>query len=142
MDAFKGVKVAVVCEGRSMPLYDDPDEMEEELAPRRHERSLYVEAVTGGTFQVKVSFNRDYSMHGREPNNVVRVDFAFDGKRGYCQHSTFNTIRENVRRDGTSVLNFGHAYRYCLTSRQWIHGKPAFAALTVGKLSLICDERC
>ena len=62
VDPFQGVKVEIICQERSLPFYDDPDMTDDSGAATdgKHIKSQYIEAVEGGVFYVKITFDRNF----------------------------------------------------------------------------------
>ena len=97
MGGFDGVSVEVISEGRSLPLYDDPDE-----EPDQHSRirQRYVEAVTGAAFKVKISLTRDFRLYGLEDQDAVQFSIDFDGKSAWQYDMAAQDLRQIFRVDG------------------------------------------
>ena len=63
----QGIRVEVVVEGRSMPLYRDPDSQDSEQAPADALCSTrYVEAVTGARFTLRVTLLEEFDLRGSD----------------------------------------------------------------------------
>ncbi|KAI4200630.1 MAG: hypothetical protein LQ350_003770 [Teloschistes chrysophthalmus] len=124
MAHFKDATFEIISGGRSLPLYDDPDWTTEEDSG---ETQKYVEAVTGATFEVKVTLDQSFYWGDCD---AVRVSVQFDD----CKKELYVHIdRDAVLVTKTQFRSVALAsmYRYHPESNQWTLGKFSFGALDV-----------
>ena len=124
---FKGVHVEVISNGRSLPLYNDPDEVEKgESRTRQH----YIEAVTGATFTVTISLTNKFNM---DHCDAVRVHISFDGvERGWYSDIISGAGLKNRPEREWQVV-FSSIANFCADSGQWKSGKLCFGELVMSK---------
>lgn len=126
---FEGVKVEVVSNGQSLSLYDDPDAIENE-EPRK--RQNYIEAVTGATFEVRVTLSDPFEM-GR--CDAVRIDMSFDGDERGVYNEISRTPEWKNRPLKHRQIVFSRIQQFCEGSGQWRSGKLCFGELAISKCS-------
>ena len=129
MDPFEGVHVEVISGGKALDLYNDPDE-EPGHDPRVRQR--YVEAVTGATFQVKVSINRNFLLFSLGPNDAVRAIITYDGQAPSWYGDVPTTTLLAARATGGSVAHtFSLIATWCNNTQQWKQGETTFGTLVM-----------
>lgn len=126
MATFKGATFEIISEGRSCPMYDDPDENDGQVPSAQ---AKYIEAVTGAAFEIKVTLEPDFDFAGA---NAVRVTATFDG----AQNSWYIDI------DQTAKLLRRYAVMdnpptYCSETRRWVEGCFGFGKLDISKLDTL-----
>ncbi|KAL8693643.1 MAG: hypothetical protein Q9218_001553 [Villophora microphyllina] len=125
MAKFQSATFEIISEGQSLPIYDDPDA--DDLQDR-FTRQKYVEAVTGATFEVKVTLDPSFDLTGCD---AVRMSVRFDNS-GYnfiadISHEDARLgIRRDARRDSES--------RYNSKTGQWETAMFTFGKLDISEL--------
>ncbi|KAI4258817.1 MAG: hypothetical protein LQ352_001028 [Teloschistes flavicans] len=117
MTHFKEATFEVISGGKTLPMYDDPDGITEEddWKTRR-----YVEAMTGATFEIKVTL--DQSFHWASCA-AVRVTIYFDGHAGL--------FVDIDRKAVPATQTLATMLHYNPETRQWTHGRYMFGALDI-----------
>lgn len=134
MGPFTGLTVEVISEGKSLQLYDDPDE-EPAHDPRTHQR--YVEAVTGATFEIRVSLQKEFKLGSLTAKDGVNVDVFYDDQSlSWCQDFAVNDLRYDWSRGRRSERTFGSITNYDKDSQQWMNGATTFCALDTSESNL------
>ena len=122
--AFHGVKVSVISADTKMPLYHDPDAVEnEDPQTRQH----YVEAVTGAKFAVKVSLTRRFEVGTA---GAIRISLKPDN----ATSGWFTDVPEyNCRYGQKSGYTFDHLTKFDRATSQWKKGELSFGNLETSK---------
>ncbi|KAL8641890.1 MAG: hypothetical protein Q9228_001364 [Teloschistes exilis] len=123
MAHFKEATFKIISGGVSLPVYDDPDETTEEDS---WETQKYVEAVTGATFEIKVTLDRSFYW---DKCDAVRMTIDFDGNAS--RYRDIDRIAVLVTKAEGSSAHFTGMLRYHPESDQWTSGKYSFGALDV-----------
>ncbi|KAL9587585.1 MAG: hypothetical protein Q9212_000162 [Teloschistes hypoglaucus] len=123
MAHFKEATFEIISGNESLPIYDDPDGTTEEDS---EEIQKYVEAVTGATFEVKVTLDQSFYW---DKCDAVRVSIDFDGNPGVYRDIDRNAVLV-TKTEGSSARLVG-MLRYHPESDQWTRGKYSFGALDV-----------
>lgn len=115
---FQGIKVEVVSNDQTLRMYDDPDATVDDDSEKRQ---YYIEAVTGATFELRVSLTPEYE---QAPCDAVRVYLNFDDDAigWYRDIITFSRKR-------TAIFNI--ISEFCHKTNQWTSGKLSFAKLDI-----------
>lgn len=133
---LEGVKVEVISNGQSLSLYDDPDAIGNE-EPRT--RQNYIEAVTGATFEVKVTLSDTFEM-GR--CDAARASISFDGdKNGFYSEVSRTPGWKNRPLEDRQIV-FSRISQFCEGSGQWRSGKLCFGELAISKCSQSMLRHC
>lgn len=134
MDPFQGIEVQVISNGQCLKLYDDPD-----VADTGTERTKqhYIEAVTGATFEVRVTLTSKFKFHNLRPTNAIRVTMSVDGQdenraKYFIRQDTEPELLRGQRKEET----FHGVTHFCPATRRWLYGDYAFARLEISKLNI------
>ena len=129
MDPFEGVHVEVISGGNALDLYNDPDE-EPDHDPRVRRR--YVEAVTGATFQVKISITRSFLLLSLGPNDAVRATITYDGQvPGWYSDVPMTNLLAARATGGSVAYTFSRIETWCNNTQQWKQGETTFGTLVM-----------
>ena len=134
MDPFEGIQVDVISGGNTLALYNDPDE---EPSHNLRVRQQYVEAVTGATFQVKVSINPAFILSSLGPHDAVRVKICYDNEAHgwYSDIAAWDITASRLRQESAAIM-FSRISHWCNETRQWKSGETTFGALVIGSYFL------
>lgn len=130
MAHYEGVTVKVISDGKTCPMYDDPDADGHKdpfsLSSPPHK---YIEAVTGAKFAVVVTLEPSFQFANCDG---VRVRYYLDGgKLGY------ELTIESKRAIGGSLenrtLRFSSVRKYCPKTGQFQRGDLTFGELKIRK---------
>lgn len=114
---FQGIKVEVISNDQTLRMYDDPDATVDDDPQKRQ---YYIEAVTGATFELRISLTPEYE---QTPCDAVRISLDFDDHAmGWYRDITFSRKR--------SVI-FNTISEFCHKTNQWKSGKLSFAKLDI-----------
>jgi len=117
-----GVRIEVISNNQSLNLYADPDaEEREDTAVPAH----YVEAVTGATFKLRVTLEKDFV---RGPCDAVRVGVRYDGED---RRHTLLLLKSSMRHD--RVATFSEIRSYNADLGRWQRGRTAFGQLSTSQ---------
>lgn len=124
---FQGVSVELQSNGKTLPLYDDPDH-DSHQSPRK--RQQYIEAITGAAFKVVVTFTQDFPLFHLSPYDAVRTSINYEGRSTswYRDFTTTNLIQLWRKRRPVQHV-FSHISRFCSDTQQWKSGESTFRAL-------------
>ncbi len=133
MSAFAGLSIQVISDGKTLKLYNDPDD-EPANDPRTRQR--YIEAVTGATFKVKVSLHRQFKLPSLKANDAVRVTIHYDNSVWY-----YDFVVEDIRyawsKGGPAEHTFWSIATFDEASQQWKEGATTFSVLNTSQLSIL-----
>jgi hypothetical protein len=139
MDPFEGIQVDVISGGKTLALYNDPDE-EPSHNPRVRQR--YVEAVTGAIFQVKLSITPAFILPSLGPQDAVRAKICYDSEaHGWYGDIAAWDITASMLRQESAAITFSRISHWCNETRQWKSGETTFGALVMGSHFLLLLER-
>ena len=116
MALMPGLKVDILTNGSALPMYDDPDALDDSSGSP----TQYIEAKTGAKFAVRVTVQDGFAWGGCD---VVRITAFFDGDHGWV-----NDIRAQ-----DAVAKFSTVSRWCQVSSQWKSGTLCFGSLETSK---------
>ena len=119
-----GVRIEVISNNRISKLYADPEAEERE---KTEVPALYVEAVTGATFEVHVTLEKDFV---RGPCDAVRVGVRYDGED---RRHTYHLLKGSMHHDRTAKFREIRSYNADLG--RWQCGKTAFGQLNTSQCS-------
>ena len=123
-----GVKVEIISNTQSLPLYPDPDAGNTGAAGGT---TRYVEAVTGATFEVRVTLEKEFRWGACD---AVRVIAKYDGETsGWNKDIEYNDYPTKAHY--RSCARFTNITFWCPASRQWKTGSLSFGALETSKSS-------
>ena len=125
-----GVKVEIISNNQSLPLYPDPDAGN---AGDRGGTIQYVEAVTGATFEIHITLEKDFRWG---PCDLVQVLAKYDGDQ--------TGWNKDVRRNDYSPRPravFNNLTTWCPASQQWKTGSLSFGALQTSTSSILHSRR-
>jgi hypothetical protein len=119
-----GVRIEVISNNQSLKLYADPEaeEREDTMVP-----ALYVEAVTGATFELRVTLEKEFV---RGPCDAVRVGVKYDGE--VQRH--YQCLLPKATRHGR-IATFSKIKSYNTDLGRWQHGSTAFGQLNTSQYS-------
>jgi len=119
-----GVRIEVISNNQSSKLYANPEaEEREDTDVPAH----YVEAVTGGTFELRVTLEKEFV---RGPCDAVRVGVKYDGEA----HRHYRSLLKNSMRHDR-VATFSELRNYNAELGRWQRGSTAFGQLTTSQYS-------
>ncbi|KAL8941400.1 MAG: hypothetical protein Q9211_001841 [Gyalolechia sp. 1 TL-2023] len=122
MATFKGATFEILSANQPCPIYDDPDAPDNE---DRFTRQKYIEAVTGATFIIKVTLDRDFRFAS---SDAVRIMFTLDNMpRSYYEDVRRRDIRSGEKRS----VRLECMQKYCLRTHQWQRGYLSFGKLEI-----------
>ncbi|KAL9030410.1 MAG: hypothetical protein Q9196_001467 [Gyalolechia fulgens] len=122
MATFKGATFEILSANQPCPIYDDPDAPDNE---DRFTRQKYIEAVTGATFIIKVTLDRDFRFAS---SDAVRIMFTLDNMpRSYYEDVRRKDIRSGEKRS----VRLECMQKYCLRTHQWQRGHLSFGKLEI-----------
>ena len=130
MDLFKDIKIEVISNNKSLPLYDPTDASEADDA---YTRRKFVEAVTGAEFKVRVIVSKSIDLNSCM---AVRIAYDYDGSGFWGKNFNTRTLRETFIRGDDFVDECHSLTTFCEQSNQWKQGKLSFGALQTSKCSL------
>ncbi|KAL8648283.1 MAG: hypothetical protein Q9226_006060 [Calogaya cf. arnoldii] len=128
MAQYDGVTVKVVSDGKSCPMYDDPDaDGHENPFSETSPPQKYIEAVTGAKFAVVLTLGPNFRF---KKCDGVRVTYHLDGDEQEWQNtiSSKDAIRGPFE---NRTLTFNCIRKYCHRTGQWQHGDLAFGELKI-----------
>ena len=131
MDPFKGIEIQILS-GQALKLYDDPDahEIEDDRT-----RQLYVEAITGATFSVKVTLTNKFDISALRPTDAIRISLNLDGRCSCGYHFSRADIESNRLRGQVTESTFA-GHRQCdAKTGQWTRSDFSFGALELSTLN-------
>ena len=124
MDYFKGVQVEVICNGKSLKMYDDPDGPDD---PELYKRQKYVEAITGDKFTVKVTLGHDFQFGSAE---AARINFRFD----QISHGWYkDMLKSSWRSLRCESYELSSIASFCPVSATWKRKEFSFGGLIRSK---------
>ena len=132
MDSLQGLRIEIVSDGKGLDLYDDPDVADESVNP--YARTLYVEAITGATFSVRVTFTKDFQYFNLGYSDAVSLEVHYDGSGGTKTLISGRRCRQRSadgRQDFAEMIST--TWSFCRTSQQWSVGNPCFGDLIIGE---------
>lgn len=128
MDPFGGITLEVVCNGQSLPFYDDPDHDASEIRTR----GRYIEAITGAEFEVKLTLDAQYDLGTYEHNEAIHIAVWLDSRGSSVWNSySLEDLKWDLQRDKKKSFTFCSIWSYCASSRQWATGHAKFTELDV-----------
>ena len=116
MALMPGLKVDILTNRSALPMYDDPDALQDGSASQ----TQYIEATTGAKFMVRVTVHDGFAWGDCD---VVRITAYFDGDHGWV-----NDIRAQK-----ASAEFSSVTRWCQASSQWKSGTLCFGSLETSK---------
>lgn len=130
MDLFKDIKVEVISNNKSLPLYNptDASEADDAYAGRK-----FVEAVTGAEFKVRVIVSKSIDL---DSCKAIRVSISYDG--GVFESFIVRTanLRKTFIRGYDFVGEHHSLITFCEQSNQWKEGNLSFGALQTSEWRL------
>ncbi|KAL8650769.1 MAG: hypothetical protein Q9226_005006 [Calogaya cf. arnoldii] len=132
MAQYNGVTVKVVSDGKSCPMYDDPDaDGHENPFSETSPPQKYIEAVAGAKFSVAVTLEPNFKFANCDG---VRVTFALDGSGRKYEGDI-----ESTNAIGGSLENrttyFGRVRKWCPQTGQFQVGDVTFGELKLHERS-------
>ena len=136
MDPFQGITAQIISNGQVLDLYDDPDAAEIKESRSRH---LYVEAVAGFTFELKVHLAPHFNFHRMHAEHVVSVTVEIDGRdetsiSGSC---TKKDLQSLFSQKVSKEFRFAGPAHFCEETGQWMLSDYSFGDLV---LSMLCSS--
>ena len=133
MDPFQGITAQIISNGQVLDLYDDPDAAEIEES---HSRHLYVEAVAGSTFELKVDLAPHFNFYRMYPEHVVSVNVVIDGRdetsiAGSC---TKRDLQSLFSQKMSKEFMFAGPAHFCEETGQWMLSDYSFGNLVLSVL--------
>lgn len=117
-----GVRIEVISNNQSLNLYADPDAEEREITDVP---ALYVEAVTGATFKVRVILDETFV---RGPCDAVRIGVRYDAQD---RRQTQYLLQSSMRQD--RIATFSDVRSYNADLGRWQRGRTAFGQLNTSQ---------
>ncbi|KAI4152961.1 MAG: hypothetical protein L6R39_001708 [Caloplaca ligustica] len=122
MAHFGEATFEIISQGRTCPVYDDPDTDDEEDP---FTRQKYIEVVTGATFKIRVTLDPDFVLHSCD---AIRVAFCFDN----AAREYFTDIaRDDVLAHKAHRARMGSIVRYCPSTGHYQRGELSFGSLEI-----------
>jgi len=119
-----GVRIEVISNNQSLNLYADPEAEEKKDTDVP---ALYVEAVTGSTFEVRVILGNDFV---RGPCDAICVGVRYDGEdRRHTKYLLRKLKRQN------RIATFSEVTSYNADLGRWQRGSTAFGQLHTSQCS-------
>ena len=116
MAFMPGLKVDVLSSGSALPMYGDPDALEDDP----DSQTQYIEATTGAKFALRVTVQDGFAWAGC---GLVRITAYFDGDHGWVSDILAHK----------AVAEFSRVSRWCQASSQWKSGTLCFGSLETSK---------
>ena len=130
MAQYQGVTVKVASDGKSCPMYDDPDaDGHEDPFSDVSPPQKYIEAVAGAKFSVALTLEPNFKFANCDG---VRVQFIIDGNgRGY--EGTIESKNAIGGSLGDRTILFRRVRKWCHQTGQFQFGDVTFGELKIRK---------
>ncbi|KAM0803445.1 hypothetical protein BDR22DRAFT_886811 [Usnea florida] len=128
MDHFQGITAEVVSNGQVLDFYEDPDAAGNEENRARH---LYVEAVPGTTFQVKVTLTPKFNLYEMKAEDAVKILVDIDGRNNSARFKriTKKDLQRNFSTREIFEYTFVGPKHFCMQTGQWMQSDYSFSNL-------------
>ena len=136
MDPFQGITAQIISNGQVLDLYDDPDAAEIEES---HSRHLYVEAVAGSTFALKVHLAPHFNFYKMHAEHVVSITIEIDGRdeTSIAESCTKKDLQRLFSQKISKEFRFAGPAHFCEETGQWMLSDYSFGNLV---LSMLCSS--
>lgn len=131
MGPFVRLHVQVISDGKTLKLYNDPDD---EPANDPQTRQRYIEAVTGATFEVKVRLDEDFRLSNLNGTDAVRATIHYDNSPWYHDF-VVKDILTAWSKGKPAEHTFWSITRFDEGSQRWKRGATTFSALDISQSS-------
>lgn len=131
MGPYRGLDVQVISNNKPLELYDDPDDVSNNPRIRQH----YIEAVTGASFEVKITLDESFKLYSLEYDDAVRISVTYDNQKpNWYIDLTVRHLRSTWNSGKHAEYTFRHINKFNKASQQWKKGATTFGALKTSKL--------
>ena len=133
MDHFQGITAEVISNGQVLDFYADPDAAGNE---EKRERHLYVEAVPGTTFRLKVTLTPKFNLYKMKAEDAVKIRVDIDGRNESAVRLlvTKESLQRNFSTRKIYEYTFTGLKHFCKQTEQWMQSDYSFSNLILSML--------
>ena len=133
MDHFQGITAEVMSNGQVLDFYEDPDAAGNEENRARH---LYVEAVPGFTFQLKVTLTPEFNFYKMKAEDAVKIRVDIDGRNESALRLLITKAYLQWKFSTGEIYEytFKGPKHFYMQTEQWMQSDYSFSNLTLSML--------